>query len=151
MQMRMLLPVLVGFLTGVLPSPLSAQSGTVKADGQPIPGASVRATQGERSLVTLADANGAFQLTGATPGTWGDFVPDFGPGGFPPGGFGAGGFGVLQGPGDPNAPVPQAGPSGPGGPGGPGGGRGGPGGGGGGFARGPGGGFAGGPGGFAGP
>src|SRR5712692_7917639 len=48
----------------------SAQSGTVKTDGQPIPGATVRATQGDRSLVTLTDEYGAFQLTGATPGQW---------------------------------------------------------------------------------
>src|SRR6185369_15455200 len=47
-----------------------AQSGTVKAGGQPIPGASVRATQGERSLVTLTDENGAFRFDGMTPGAW---------------------------------------------------------------------------------
>jgi hypothetical protein len=237
---------LVGIVAG---AQALAQSGTVKADGQPIPGATVRATQGERSLVTLADENGAFQLTGITPGAWvveadmfgfahlrrdvlmgasptridlvlqlqdrgqrpqaalaqntsgqntvaqnsaaqnsatqaaeeagfapaaepagnfnvdnsnesflvngtvsqgvqttrGDFVPDFGPGGFPPGGFGPGGLGGPQGPGDPNAPGVQAGPGGPGGPGGGRGGRGGlgGGGGGGGFAGGPGGGFGG--------
>ena len=47
-----------------------AQSGTVKAGGQPIPGATVRATQGERSLVTLTDDNGAFRFDGMTPGAW---------------------------------------------------------------------------------
>ncbi len=47
-----------------------AQSGTVKAGGQPIPGASVRATQGQRSLVTLTDANGVFRFNGMTPGAW---------------------------------------------------------------------------------
>jgi hypothetical protein len=47
-----------------------AQSGTVKAGSQPIPGASVRATQGERSLVTLTDDNGAFRFDGMTPGAW---------------------------------------------------------------------------------
>ena len=47
-----------------------AQSGTVKAGGQPIPGATVRATQGQRSLVTLTDANGAFRFNGMTPGAW---------------------------------------------------------------------------------
>jgi hypothetical protein len=46
------------------------QSGTVKAGSQPIPGASVRATQGERSLVTLTDANGTFHFDGMTPGAW---------------------------------------------------------------------------------
>ena len=47
-----------------------AQSGTVKAGSQPIPGASVRATQGERSLVTLTDDNGVFRFDGMTPGAW---------------------------------------------------------------------------------
>ena len=47
-----------------------AQSGTVKAGSQPIPGATVRATQGERSLVTLTDDNGAFRFDGMTPGAW---------------------------------------------------------------------------------
>ena len=46
------------------------QSGTVKSAGQPIPGATVRATQGERSLVTLTDDNGAFRFDGMTPGAW---------------------------------------------------------------------------------
>ena len=36
----------------------SAQVGTVKAGSQPIPGATVRATQGDRSLVTLTGDNG---------------------------------------------------------------------------------------------
>jgi len=47
-----------------------AQSGTVKAGSQPIPGATVRATQGERSLVTLTDDNGAFRFDGMAPGAW---------------------------------------------------------------------------------
>jgi hypothetical protein len=47
-----------------------AQSGTVKSDGLPIPGASVSATQGERVLRTLTDENGAFQFTGMSPGIW---------------------------------------------------------------------------------
>jgi len=49
---------------------VSQQAGTVKAGGQPIPGVSVRATQGERSLVTLTDENGVFRLDGITPGAW---------------------------------------------------------------------------------
>ena len=48
----------------------SVQAGTLKAGGQPIPGATVRATQGERSLVTLTDDNGAFRFSGMTPGAW---------------------------------------------------------------------------------
>jgi hypothetical protein len=53
-----------------------AQSGTVKAGSQPIPGATVRATQvvngaqAERSLVTLTDDNGAFRFDGMTAGAW---------------------------------------------------------------------------------
>ena len=47
-----------------------AQSGTIKAGSQPIPGATVRATQGERSLVTLTDDNGAFHFDGMAPGAW---------------------------------------------------------------------------------
>jgi len=47
-----------------------AQSGTVKAGSQLVPGATVRATQGERSLVTLTDDNGAFHFDGMTPGAW---------------------------------------------------------------------------------
>src|ERR1700685_2123177 len=47
-----------------------AQSGTVKAQGQPIPGVTVKATLGERALVTVTDEDGAFKFTGMTPGTW---------------------------------------------------------------------------------
>ena len=60
------------------------QSGTVKSEGQPIPGATVRATQvlrqdigslrrdgqGDRALITVTDANGTFTLDKMTPGTW---------------------------------------------------------------------------------
>jgi hypothetical protein len=46
------------------------QSGTVKSDGQPIPGATVRATQGDRVLITSTDANGTFTLDKMTPGAW---------------------------------------------------------------------------------
>src|SRR5579863_7691167 len=47
-----------------------AQSGTVKAQGQAIPGVTVKATMGERALTTVTDDDGAFQFTGMTPGTW---------------------------------------------------------------------------------
>jgi hypothetical protein len=57
-------------LAGGLALAAWAQSGTVKSDGQPIPGAVVRATQGERVLTTLTDANGAFAIDKMTPGTW---------------------------------------------------------------------------------
>jgi hypothetical protein len=46
------------------------QSGTVKSEGQLIPGATVRATQGDRVLTTVTDANGTFTLDKMTPGAW---------------------------------------------------------------------------------
>src|ERR1700681_2324402 len=49
---------------------LLAQSGTVKSAGQPLPGATVRATQGDRVLTTLTDAAGDFKLANMTAGTW---------------------------------------------------------------------------------
>lgn len=47
-----------------------AQTGIVKSEGQPIPGATVKATQGDRILLTLTDDNGAFKFDGMTPGAW---------------------------------------------------------------------------------
>jgi hypothetical protein len=47
-----------------------AQSGTIKSEGQPIPGATVKATQGDRILTTLTDETGAFHFDGLTPGAW---------------------------------------------------------------------------------
>ena len=47
-----------------------AQSGTVKAENQAIPGATVKAVQGDKALSTLTDDNGAFQIDGMTPGAW---------------------------------------------------------------------------------
>src|SRR5215472_19273774 len=47
-----------------------AQSGVVKSEGQPIPGAAVRATQGELALSTITGENGEFQFDRMTPGTW---------------------------------------------------------------------------------
>jgi hypothetical protein len=58
-----------------------AQTGTVKSEGQPLPGAIVRATTrtsdgasdntpATRSLTTLTDANGEFKLNGLSPGSW---------------------------------------------------------------------------------
>src|SRR5438067_1468635 len=46
------------------------QTGIVTSGGQPIPGATVTATQGERVLRTLSDERGTFQFTGMGPGTW---------------------------------------------------------------------------------
>ncbi len=46
------------------------QSGVVKAENQAIPGAAVKATQGDKALLTLTDDQGAFQIDGMTPGAW---------------------------------------------------------------------------------
>jgi hypothetical protein len=48
----------------------AAQSGTVKAEGQTLPGVTVRATQGNRILQTLTGDNGEFQFDGMSPGQW---------------------------------------------------------------------------------
>ena len=42
----------------------------VKSEGLPIPGATVKATQGERILLTVTDDNGDFHIDGMTEGTW---------------------------------------------------------------------------------
>ena len=55
-----------------------AQTGTVKSEGQPLPGATVRATQGDRVLTTLTDGNGEFKLDKMTPGAWTMDVAMFG-------------------------------------------------------------------------
>ncbi len=47
-----------------------AQTGQVKSEGQPIPGATVKATQGDRVLFTLTDENGNFRFEGMTNGAW---------------------------------------------------------------------------------
>jgi len=54
----------------VFASACLAQTGVVKSEGQPIPGAAVKATQGERVLLTLTDDTGAFRFDGMTPGGW---------------------------------------------------------------------------------
>lgn len=46
------------------------QTGVVKSEGQPIPGAQVKATQGDRILFTVTDDSGAFQFAGMSPGAW---------------------------------------------------------------------------------
>jgi hypothetical protein len=57
-------------LLGLWMAVACGQSGTVKSDGQPIPGATVRATQGDRVLITSTEANGTFTLDKMTPGAW---------------------------------------------------------------------------------
>ncbi len=62
-------------LMAVAASLLSAQTGSVetgvvKSDGQPIPGATVRATQGAVVVQTLTDATGRYRLERLAPGGW---------------------------------------------------------------------------------
>ena len=47
-----------------------SQIGSVESDGQPIPGATIRAAKGDLSLTTLTDDAGQFVLAGMVPGTW---------------------------------------------------------------------------------
>ncbi|MGA3188641.1 MAG: carboxypeptidase-like regulatory domain-containing protein, partial [Bryobacteraceae bacterium] len=56
----------------------SGQSGVVTASNQPIPGATVKATQGEKALTTLTDDHGAYQIDGMTAGNWVVTVEMFG-------------------------------------------------------------------------
>src|SRR5258706_6476743 len=53
-------------------------TGIVKADGQAIPGATVKATQGDRILLTVTDENGAFRVDGTSAGLWNVEVSMFG-------------------------------------------------------------------------
>lgn len=63
--MRNLLIAGVFFIAACL-----AQTGMVKSEGQPIPGATVKATQGNRILLTLTGNNGSFQFDSMPPGAW---------------------------------------------------------------------------------
>ncbi len=68
--MRNILTLGVCFLALLIPAACLGQSGVVKSDGLPIPGATVKATQGERILLTVTDANGDFKIDGMGAGTW---------------------------------------------------------------------------------
>jgi len=48
----------------------SVETGVVKSEGQPIPGATVRATQGAVVLQTLTDATGRYRIEKIAPGVW---------------------------------------------------------------------------------
>ena len=54
----------------ILRSTCLAQSGVVKSEGQVIQGATVKATQGDRILMTLTDDSGTFHFDRMTPGSW---------------------------------------------------------------------------------
>ncbi len=61
-----------------LPENVLAQSGVVKAENQPVPGATVKATLGDKILTTLTDDSGAYHFDGMGPGTWTITVDMFG-------------------------------------------------------------------------
>ncbi len=56
----------------------SVETGVVKSEGQPIPGATVRATQGAVVLQTLTDATGRYRLERLAPGVWSMDIQMFG-------------------------------------------------------------------------
>lgn len=71
------------FGLGVLLNTLCAQtsvnySGVVKFGGQPVPGVTVTATQGEHRAVTTTDESGAYELPDLAPGTYTVEVQMFG-------------------------------------------------------------------------
>ncbi|MSV36000.1 MAG: carboxypeptidase regulatory-like domain-containing protein [Bryobacterales bacterium] len=75
-ELNLTLPVLVAlFVSGSL---AWAQTGSVKSQGQPVPGAVVRAEQGDRVLSALTDANGEFKLDKMPAGAWTIDVSMFG-------------------------------------------------------------------------
>lgn len=57
---------------------LLAESGTVKSDGQPIPGATVTVVQGDRTFSTVTGTNGEYHFQSLGPGTWSVSVEMFG-------------------------------------------------------------------------
>jgi trimeric autotransporter adhesin len=74
---------LLAALIASLSLPASAQStvtstGVVKFGGQPLPGATVIAIQGDHRIMTTTDESGAYQLDGLAPGTYSLEVQMFG-------------------------------------------------------------------------
>ncbi|MBV9405573.1 MAG: carboxypeptidase regulatory-like domain-containing protein, partial [Acidobacteriaceae bacterium] len=55
-----------------------AQSGFVRSNGQPIPGATITLTQGDKSLSTVTDQDGHYALAPVGPGVWSVTVEMFG-------------------------------------------------------------------------
>src|SRR5260221_521262 len=60
-----LLCISIGTLASV-----NAQTGVVRANGVPVPGATVKATSGDKTLVTITDEQGQYKLDGVTNGAW---------------------------------------------------------------------------------
>jgi carboxypeptidase family protein len=61
-----------------LASTVSAQTGIVKFAGQPIPGATVIATQGDRRIITTTDETGRYEFANLAPGAYNLEVQMFG-------------------------------------------------------------------------
>lgn len=49
---------------------LHADTGVIKSGGQPIPGATVIAKQGDHKITTTTDENGGYEITGLAPGPY---------------------------------------------------------------------------------
>ena len=49
---------------------LAGQTGTVKSGGQPIPGATVTATAGDKKTTTTTDDAGRYEFTELAPGAY---------------------------------------------------------------------------------
>ncbi|HYM09246.1 MAG TPA: TonB-dependent receptor [Bryobacterales bacterium] len=66
--------------TLLLASPVMAAqlTGAVSSGGQPIPGAAITATQGDKKLLTVTDEAGRYSLDNLTPGAWSVEVEMFG-------------------------------------------------------------------------
>src|SRR6185436_267001 len=75
-ELNLILPLLASLLFAGLPG--WGQIGSVKSQGQPVPGAVVRAEQGDLVLSTLTDANGEFKLDKMPAGAWTIDVSMFG-------------------------------------------------------------------------
>ena len=75
MLKRNLIPWL---LAGAFCASLHAQSGMVKSGNQPIPGATVTATQGDKTLVTVSGVDGYYAFPSLGDGVWTVTVEMFG-------------------------------------------------------------------------
>ena len=58
------------FVLTILAADLGAQTGVVKFGGQPLPGATVIVSQGDRRTLTTTDEEGRYEFPGLAPGTY---------------------------------------------------------------------------------
>ncbi len=68
----------LSILLAVLSAALSAQTGVVKFAGQPVPGATVVALQGDRRILTTTDETGHYEFAALAPGAYTIEVQMFG-------------------------------------------------------------------------